>query len=68
MLTYYADFLEDISNIAEPLRALSQKDTNFKCTKECQLSFGTLKRIAGDKLSVHIFGTWTPTTLGLEPF
>ncbi len=61
MITYYADFLEDISNIAEPLRALTRKDTHFKWTKECQLSFDTLKRMAGDKLSLHIFDTSADT-------
>ncbi len=61
MINYYADFLEDVSSIAEPLRALTRKDTNFNWSEECRLSFQTLKAMACDKLSLNIFDPNVPT-------
>ena len=55
MINYYADFLQDISSIAEPLRALIRKGTTFDWTPQCKLSFETLKKMAAEKLSLYIF-------------
>ncbi len=57
----YADFLSDVSSIAEPLRALTRKDTTFKWPDKYRLSFKTLKSMVCDKLSLYIFDPHAPT-------
>ncbi len=55
MMNYYADFLEDFATYAEPLRKLTRKNENFKWDENCKTSFEVLKKMAGDKLKVHLF-------------
>ena len=61
MINFYQDFLPGLSDIAEPLRALTRKDTPFEWTDACNLAFKTLKRMAMEQLHLHIFDPRAPT-------
>ena len=43
MAGYYRRFIPQFSHVAEPLIALTKKNTRFKWSKECEKSFETLK-------------------------
>lgn len=42
---FYRNFIQNFSKIVRPLNALTQKDTPFNWTKECQESFDLLKKM-----------------------
>src|SRR3954466_11652921 len=41
---YYRRFIENFSKIAKPMMELLKKDTKFKWTEECEVSFQELKK------------------------
>ena len=41
---FYQKFISHYSDIAKPLNDLTKKDNKFEWTKECQMSFDTLKQ------------------------
>jgi hypothetical protein len=61
MINYYAEFMEDLASIAEPLRELTRKDVSFAWTPTRQLAFDTLKSMAAQKLQNFIFDSNSPT-------
>lgn len=63
MVNFYAEYIRDIASLAEPLRALTRKETPFSWTKECQVSFETLKAVMADQLALHIFDPSAKTIL-----
>ncbi len=54
-INYFQDFLQDVASIAEPLRALTRKETSFQWTHVEDLAFRTLKAMLAEKTQLQIF-------------
>lgn len=54
MANYYNKFIPNLATILNPLNKLLQRDTEFKWTKECNISFNKVKEeITSEKVLAH---------------
>jgi hypothetical protein len=42
---YYGQFIPNFSKISKPLTKLLEKDAKFKCSRQCEEAFLTLKKL-----------------------
>ena len=55
MVNYFQDFMEDLSAISEPLRALTRKDAEFKWNKDQDLAFQTIEGMLASRTKLNLF-------------
>ncbi len=63
LVNYYRDFIENLSELIEPIQHLTKKDAPFLWTEECKISFNTVKALIAKNLRVYIFDPAAPTTV-----
>ena len=54
-VNYYRNFVPNMAKILYPLYHLEKKDVEFKWTKDCQMSFDTIKKAIIDSPAIASF-------------
>ncbi len=66
VVNYYAPFLKNLADTAEPLRRLTRKGVSFEWADECAQAFKQLKEDMINKLQLFIFDPNCDTVLAMD--